>query len=143
MVFGFLTLSIIVVAASFILELFHVKFLKFCHGIDLLFFAPWLFAFKFGFFNAMLLGFTIMAIHIVFNLHMAHFVLFALPALVIAIILGEMMGIAGFYISLALFMIASAVTTTMFGGFGPRFVIFLVVGTLFNIGLFSVYQNVL
>ena len=141
MALDFFTLSVIVVAISLILEFAHVRFLKACHGIDLLFFAPWLFAFKFGFANAMTLGFILMAIHIVFNLHMAQFVFLTLPAILLAIIIGSILGAAGFYAALIVYMIASAATTTFFGGFGGRFVLFLILGTLFNVGLFSFYQN--
>ena len=141
MMVDFLTIIIIAGFVSFILEFVHVRFLKACHGIDLLFFAPWLVAGKLGFSNALTLGFILMAIHIVFNLHMARFVVLALPALLLAVIIGSALGIAGFYTALIVYMIASTVTTTAFGGLGPRYVLFLIVGTLFNIGLFSVYQN--
>ena len=137
----FLTVSIIVVFVSLFLEFFHVKFLKMCHGIDLLFFAPWLVAIKFGFSNAMALGFIVMSIHVIFNLHMARFVLLALPALLIAIILGTTLGIAGFYTTLMSYMIVSSVTTTAFGGLGGRFILFLMVGSVFNVGLFSLSQG--
>ncbi|MBI4009659.1 MAG: hypothetical protein HY361_00495 [Candidatus Aenigmarchaeota archaeon] len=141
MVFDFLTLTTILVFISLLLEFIHIKFLKGCHGIDLLFFAPWIFAIKFGFSNALTLGLILMVIHIVFNLHMARFVAFALPAVLLAVIFGNALGVAGFYTALIVYMIASIFTTSFFGGFGPRFVLFLVFGTLFNIGLFSVYQN--
>ncbi len=139
----FLTITIAAVFVSFILEFVHVRFLRGCHGIDLLFFAPWLIAGKLGFSSALTLGFILMAIHIIFNLHMARFVVLALPALLLAVILGGKLGIAGFYTALTVYMIASTVTTTMFGGLGPRFILFLIVGTLFNIGLFYGYQNLL
>jgi len=141
MIFDFFALTSIVIFVSLLLEFIHIRILKACHGIDLLFFAPWLFAIKFGFSNALLLGFILMVIHIVFNLHMAQFVFLALPALLLAVILGNTLGIAGFYTALIVYMIVSTVTTTVFGGFGPRFILFLVIGTLFNLGLFSVYQN--
>lgn len=138
----FFVLVAIVVFVSLILEFVHVRFLKACHGIDLLFFAPWLVAGKLGFSSALILGFVLMVIHIMFNLHMAQFVVLALPALLLAVILGSVLGIAGFYTALIVYMIASTVTTTAFGGLGARYILFLIVGTLFNIGLFSVYQNV-
>lgn len=141
MALDFLTISILVVFISLFLEFFHVKFLKMCHGIDLLFFAPWLIAIKFGFSNALSLGFIVMFIHVIFNLHMVRFVLLALPALLVAIILGNTLGITGFYTTLIAYMIASSITTTIFGGLGGRFILFLIVGSIFNVGLFSLSQG--
>lgn len=131
----FVMFTAVVLLANVIFDLVTAKILH-IPGFDFLFYAPWIAAINFGIYNAVILAGTLLIIHTIFNVRIANFILMSFPAQLVAVGLGILFGFSGFWISLALYLLISSITTYFSGGFGGRYFTFLIVSTIFNISLF-------
>lgn len=134
MVMDFLVFSLIFVVLDIVLDVISI-FTK-IPGLDFLFFAPWLAAPIYGLSNALILAFVLFITHVIAHLAIAHLMLSALPAQVLAVVLGRSLGIGGFWTTLPVYYVVSTAIIILFGGLGGRYVLFLIINSVFNILLF-------
>jgi hypothetical protein len=130
MVMDFITFSIIFVILNIGLDAVSM-FIK-IPGLDFLFFAPWLASTKFGIYNPLILGLVLLVIHSAFHLGRIFYSVSALPALVVAVLLGSLLGLGGFYISLIAYLAVCSIIVLSMGGFSGRYSLFLFISFLFN-----------
>jgi len=128
---GFLEFSALFVGLNIVSDIVHLK-LRSIHGIDFLFFAPWLAASLYGMYEGIILALILVVVHALFNLHLAVYELASFPAQLVAVFLGNTMGLVSFWISLIAFLAVSSVIVILLRGFGGRFFIFLLIALVFN-----------
>ena len=128
---GFLEFSILFISLNIIADLIHYK-VRVVHGIDFLFFAPWLAGALYGLQQGIILAGILLALHVVFNIDIALYQVASFPSLAVAIFLGNNMGVRGFWVSLAAYLGVSSVIVLVLRGFGGRFLSFLLAALIFN-----------
>ena len=133
---GFIEFSILFIALNTLLDILHMKFFRDIHGIDFIFFAPWLAGVLFGFYQGIIFSIVLLAIHAVLKLKLVFYEFASFPAVVLAVLIGGIWNVGGFWAALVLFLVASSVTVAVLRGFGGRFVSFLFISFIFNALLF-------
>jgi hypothetical protein len=128
---GFLEFSLLFIGLNTAVDAINLK-INVLHGIDFLFFAPWLAGAIYGLYQGIILAVALLALHILFNLSIAIYQVASFPAQAVAVFLGNTMGLGGFWISVLLFFVVSSIIVFLLRGFGGRFLMFLIVAIVFN-----------
>ena len=125
-------------ALDTVINLISKKTLKLL-GIDFLFFASWLAGINYGIIPGIIVSLILLGEHTLLHAGKSRFIVFSFPAQMAAVILGYVLGIGGFWLSLVVYQILNSILMLIIGGLGPFFVIFLVVNSLFNIVLYRIW----
>lgn len=138
----FLMFSFVFIAGNYILDLFSKKFLH-IDGTDFLFFAPWLAAIKFGVYEGVVLAAVILVLHAFMHMRIARFIILSFPTQILAVFMGYLFGLEGFWVTLVVYYFASSVVTGLLGGIGGMYFMFLLTNSITNIAAFFVYKFLL
>ncbi|NCO97393.1 MAG: hypothetical protein GW780_05105 [Candidatus Aenigmarchaeota archaeon] len=136
-VMHFIIFMLLFLGLDIALNLLTKKLIKFL-GIDFLFLASWLAGINYGIIPGIVVATVLLAEHSLLHPSKSQFILFSFPAQLIAVLLGYFLGMNGFGISLVAYQIVNTGIMFATGGFGPLFVAFLVVNSLFNVIVYRV-----
>lgn len=136
---NFVIFILIFASLNVALSFFRKKFIPGIYGADFLFFAPWMAAYKYGLAEGMIAATVILAVHIATSINIAHYILFATPAVLLAVYLGNLLQLAGFWPALVLYHLLSAIMVFISRGFGGKFLIFILFSFAFNVAVFYLY----
>ncbi len=115
-----------------VLNLVTGKLLKFL-GIDFLFLASWLAGINYGIGSGIIVSIILLVEHALLHPSKTNFILFSFPSQIGAAVLGHILGMSGFWISLVVYQVINSALMLITGGFGMLFVVFVVVNSVFNV----------
>jgi len=141
MALEFIYFIIIFAGLNIFLDVLRLKFFSHYYGFDFLFFTPFLAGAIYGIFEGIIAAVVMLTVHVILSPQKIVFMFGATPGLVIAILLGAVMGVSGFWIALIVYLIINSFTTLILRGFGGGFVIFLGISIFFNTLLFFFAVN--
>ena len=107
-------------------------------GLDVLFFASWLAGINYGISQGVIVAVVLVVGHAFLRPSKAQYILFSIPAQISAVALGYFFGMSKFTLSLVVYQIINTGLMFATGGFGMRFIIFLVVNSSVNIVVHNV-----
>ncbi len=136
---NFAIFILIFVSLNVALSFFRKKFTPGIYGADFLFFAPWLASQEYGLIEGLITAAAILTVHIATSIQIAHYILFATPAVLLAIYLGNTLQSAGFWQSIILYHLLSTIIIFISRGFGGKFLLFILFSFSFNVAVYYLY----
>jgi hypothetical protein len=131
-VFWFLMVFLVL---DILINIFTRKVVKFL-GLDFLFIGSWLAGVKYGFVPGVIVALVLLFEHSAIMLKKTRYIFPSLPVQILAVFLGYHFGFDYFVFSLLIYQATNSLLMLLIKAFGPRFVVFVILNTVFNIFIF-------